>query len=104
MQLTLRLSGIAENSPFVLPRHDLRSNRLLGKAFHAGPLHLRLVRYDRRCFTNGQTPEGIRQSVAKRDRLHLAFYYQSLLDSGDVSSRAQIARHLGGARHVCPKS
>ena len=39
------------------------------------------------------------QSAApKRDRMRLAFYYQSLLDSGEVSTRAELARFLGVSR------
>lgn len=34
----------------------------------------------------------------KRDRLRLARYYQSLLDSGEVSTRAELARFLGVSR------
>lgn len=34
----------------------------------------------------------------KRDRMRLARYYQSLLDSGEVSTRAELARHLGVSR------
>jgi DNA-directed RNA polymerase specialized sigma subunit len=36
--------------------------------------------------------------VPKRDRMRLAFYYQSLLDSGEVSTRAELARFLGVSR------
>ena len=31
----------------------------------------------------------------KRDRMRLAIYYQSLIDSGEVSTRAELARFLG---------
>ena len=34
----------------------------------------------------------------KRDRMGLAYYYQSLLDSGEVSTRAELARFLGVSR------
>jgi Mn-dependent DtxR family transcriptional regulator len=37
-------------------------------------------------------------AAPKRDRLRLAFYYQSLLDSGEVSTRAELARFLGVSR------
>ncbi|MFI4851974.1 MAG: hypothetical protein ACIAZJ_22950 [Gimesia chilikensis] len=30
--------------------------------------------------------------------MRLAFYYQSMLDSGEVSTRAELARHLGVSR------
>ncbi len=33
-----------------------------------------------------------------RDRMRLAFYYQSLLDSGELSTRAELSRHLGVSR------
>ncbi|MDG2130020.1 MAG: hypothetical protein P8K08_18625 [Fuerstiella sp.] len=31
----------------------------------------------------------------KRDRMRLAIYYQSLIDSGEVSTRAELTRFLG---------
>ena len=31
----------------------------------------------------------------KRDRRRLAYYYQSLLDFGEVTTRAELARHIG---------
>ena len=34
----------------------------------------------------------------KRDRMRLANYYQSLIDSGEVSTRAELARLLGVSR------
>ena len=34
----------------------------------------------------------------KRDRMRLALYYQSLLDSGEVESRAELSRFLGVSR------
>ena len=34
----------------------------------------------------------------RRDRMRLARYYQSLLDSGKFESRAALARHLGVSR------
>ncbi len=34
----------------------------------------------------------------KRDRMRLARYYQSLLDSGEVKTRAELARFLGVSR------
>ena len=37
-------------------------------------------------------------ATPKRDRMRLALYYQSLLDSGDVSTRAELARFLGVSR------
>ena len=37
-------------------------------------------------------------AAPKRDRMRLAFYYQSLLDSGEVNTRAELARHLGVSR------
>ena len=37
-------------------------------------------------------------AAPKRDRMRLAFYYQSLLDSGMVETRAELARHLGVSR------
>lgn len=39
-------------------------------------------------------------AVAKhsRDRMRLACYYQSLLDSGEVKTRAELARFLGVSR------
>ena len=37
-------------------------------------------------------------AAPKRDRMRLAYYYQSLLDSGEVSTRAELARHLGVSR------
>jgi hypothetical protein len=37
-------------------------------------------------------------AVQQRDRLRLARYYQSLLDSGKFESRAALARHLGVSR------
>lgn len=33
-----------------------------------------------------------------RDRMSLAFYYQSLLDSGAVRTQAELARFLGVSR------
>ncbi|EMI40762.1 hypothetical protein [Rhodopirellula sp. SWK7] len=33
-----------------------------------------------------------------RDRMRLAFYYQSLLDSGELSTRAELSRHLRESR------
>jgi hypothetical protein len=35
---------------------------------------------------------------SKRDRMKLPLYYQSLLDSGEVQTRAELARHLGVSR------
>jgi len=45
-------------------------------------------------------PEPRASSVPKppRDPLHLARYYQSLLDSGKFESRAALARYLGVSR------
>lgn len=37
-------------------------------------------------------------ATPKRDRMRLAYYYQSLLDSGEVSTRAELARYLGISR------
>ncbi|TWT58307.1 hypothetical protein KOR42_16810 [Thalassoglobus neptunius] len=37
-------------------------------------------------------------AAPKRDRMRLALHYQSLLDSGQVSSRAELARFLGVSR------
>ena len=37
-------------------------------------------------------------ATPKRDRMRLARNYQSLLDSGEVSTRAELARHLGVSR------
>lgn len=34
----------------------------------------------------------------KRDRMRLALYYQSLLDSGEVELRAELSRFLGVSR------
>lgn len=34
----------------------------------------------------------------KRDRMRLARYYQSILDSGTVETRAELARYLGVSR------
>lgn len=34
----------------------------------------------------------------KRDRLRLAHHYQALLDSGEVETRAELARYLGVSR------
>lgn len=34
----------------------------------------------------------------KRDRMRLAHHYQSLLDSGQVETRAELARYLGVSR------
>ena len=34
----------------------------------------------------------------KRDRMRLASYYQSLLDSGEVGTKAELARYLGISR------
>ena len=40
------------------------------------------------------------ESVAKpkRDRMRLAHHYQALLESGEVESRAELARYLGVSR------
>ena len=35
---------------------------------------------------------------AKRDRMRLAYQYQNLVDSGEVETRAQLARKLGVSR------
>lgn len=45
-----------------------------------------------------QTRAESQLAVPKRDRMRLAFYYQSLLDSGEVSTRAELARFLGVSR------
>ena len=37
-------------------------------------------------------------AAPKRDRMRLAYYYQSLLDSGEISTRAELARFLGVSR------
>lgn len=37
-------------------------------------------------------------ATPKRDRMRLAFYYQSLLDSGEVETRAELARFLSVSR------
>jgi len=34
----------------------------------------------------------------KRDRMRLARYYESLLDSDEISTRAELARYLGVSR------
>jgi len=34
----------------------------------------------------------------KRDGMRLAHHYQALLDSGEVKTRAELARHLGVSR------
>ena len=34
----------------------------------------------------------------KRDRMRLAYQYQNLLDSGEVETRAELARYLGVSR------
>lgn len=34
----------------------------------------------------------------KRDRMRFARHYQSLLDSGEVGTRTELARHLGVSR------
>ena len=34
----------------------------------------------------------------KRDRMRLARYYQSILDSGTVETKAELARYLGVSR------
>jgi hypothetical protein len=46
------------------------------------------------------SPEPKASSAPKpqRDPLHLARYYQSLLDSGKFESRAALARYLGVSR------
>lgn len=38
------------------------------------------------------------QAKPKRDRMRLARYYESLLDSGEISTRAESARYLGVSR------
>lgn len=40
----------------------------------------------------------IRPKKPKRDRMKLPLYYQSLLDSGEVKSRAELARYVGVSR------
>ena len=34
-------------------------------------------------------------AAPKRDRMRLALHYQALLDSGEVETRAELARYLG---------
>jgi hypothetical protein len=43
-------------------------------------------------------PEAAPALQQRRDPLHLARYYQSLLDSGQFESRAALARYLGVSR------
>ncbi len=38
------------------------------------------------------------QEKPKRDRMRLARYYQSLLDSNEISTRAELARYLSLSR------
>jgi hypothetical protein len=45
-----------------------------------------------------QTRAESQSAAPKRDRMRLAFYYQSLLDFGEVSTRAELARFLGVSR------
>ena len=45
-----------------------------------------------------QIREETTAAKPKRDRMRLARYYQSLLDSGEVMTRAELARHLGVSR------
>lgn len=50
---------------------------------------------------NSVLDQGRKESESaepKRDRLRLAFYYQSLLDSEAVKTRAELARFLGVSR------
>jgi hypothetical protein len=67
---------------------------------------LRLKRLRRAAFIevipwNGSIePESVVSSAPKkpRDPLKLAYYYKSLLDSGQFEDRAALARHLGVSR------
>lgn len=40
----------------------------------------------------------VKPKSPRYDRLALALYYQSLLNSGEVENRAQLARHVGVSR------
>lgn len=41
--------------------------------------------------------------IPKRDRMKLPLYYQSLLDSGEVKTRAELARYVGVSRARVPQ-
>lgn len=47
---------------------------------------------------SGPEPKAASAPKPPRDPLHLARYYQSLLDSGKFESRAALARYLGVSR------
>ena len=47
---------------------------------------------------SGPEPKATAAPKPRRDPLHLARYYQSLLDSGKFESRAALARYLGVSR------
>jgi hypothetical protein len=47
---------------------------------------------------SGPEPKATAAPKPCRDPLHLARYYQSLLDSGKFESRAALARYLGVSR------
>jgi hypothetical protein len=54
--------------------------------------HIEMFKWN---FISDQIRKESQSEVPTRDWMRLAIYYQSLLDSGEVSMRAELARFLG---------
>ena len=83
------------------PRSGLLANKGLVElgAFRTKRLrrfpHIELYKWNS---VSDQIQAESKSAKPKRDRMRLALRYQSLLDSGEVRTRAELARYLGVTR------